>query len=149
MIQTPDGKTLHEVDGGVWANNPEFTAVEELKAMAVQVDKDILMVALGTGQVKLSKPAKELKHSGIIGWLVKANLIDIMMSAESEWSQEAATAIFPHNYRLQVPITPALSHMDNASEKNLAGLVQAAEAYLKEQETVVEELCDVLLKRDE
>ncbi|MEL6539403.1 MAG: CBASS cGAMP-activated phospholipase [Bacteroidota bacterium] len=147
VIKTPDGRTLHEVDGGLWANNPEFTTVEELKAMGVTAtDTDVLIVSLGTGQAKLGRPAKELVNAGIIGWLIKAssNLIDIMMNADSEWSQDAIEAIYPNNYRLQTPITASLSAMDNSSKQNMEGLLQAAEAYLKEQEQVIDEICNAL-----
>lgn len=144
VITTPDGSTLHEVDGGLWANNPEFTVIEELKAMGVTADTEVLMVALGTGQVKLNRPTKDLKNSGIIGWLINANLIDIMMSAESEWSESVATALFPNNHRLQVPIAPEISEMDNSSKENMESLLKAAEVYLQAQHKVVEELCKVL-----
>lgn len=143
VITAPDGSTLHEIDGGVWANNPEFTAVEELKAMGVST-QDVLMVAIGTGHVKLNQKAIKLRDAGVIGWLTSANLIDIMMSAESEWSKSAAEAIYPHNYRLQVAIAPEISAMDNSSKENMDALLKAAETYLQEQHEVVEELCEVL-----
>ena len=144
VIQAPDGSTLHEVDGGLWANNPEFTAVEELKAMGINAREEVLMVALGTGHVKLNQSAIKLKDAGIIGWLISANLIDIMMSAESEWSESAAEVLYPNNYRLQVTIEPALSEMDNSSKQNMDGLLKAAEDYLETHKGTVEELCKLL-----
>ncbi|MEL6152794.1 MAG: patatin-like phospholipase family protein [Bacteroidota bacterium] len=145
VIQTSDGRTLHEIDGGIWANDPEVTVVEELKAMGVSnLSTDVLMVALGTGKVALNKSAKDLKNAGIIGWLVNANLIDIMMSADSEWSESVATALFPQNYRLKVPIAPSLSAMDNSSQKNMNGLLKAAEACLKTQEEMIDKICKAL-----
>ena len=30
VIKTAQGELLHEIDGGIWANNPEFTAIRAL-----------------------------------------------------------------------------------------------------------------------
>ena len=146
VIKTKDSKPLHEIDGGIWANNPEFTALVGLKAMGISFpSEDVLMVSLGTGQAKLNRPPTELEDAGIVGWFVKAHLIDMMMHAESEWSDEVIAAIYPHNYRLQVPIAPSLGATDNSSSKNLAGLVQAAEAYISQHDAVIKELCSKLM----
>jgi len=145
VIQTPEGKTLHEVDGGLWANNPELAALPVLKAIGAPLSsQDVLIVSLGTGQTKLSKPAEDMNNAGIIGWLIRANLIDIMMSADSEWAEDIIERLYPHNYRLQVPIKSSLSAMDDSSPKNLKGLVQAAEDYLQQQAAVVTAVCDAL-----
>ncbi|XWN34613.1 MAG: hypothetical protein ROO73_03270 [Roseivirga sp.] len=124
-----------------------MAALTELKALDKPIaSKDILMVSLGTGKVQLSKPALHVKNAGMMGWVVQANLIDIMMSADSEWAETVIEQLYPHNYRLQVPITPALSHMDDSSPENLAGLLKAAEDYLQQQEEVVAAVCNELTR---
>ena len=123
------------MDGGLWANNPEDIVVIGLKEMGA-INTDVLLVSLGTGQAKLTQPVNTLKNAGVIGWLIKANLINLMMTAESEWSESLTATLYPNSYRLQVPISLSLSAMDNSTQQNMEGLLVATEAYLSQQRNV-------------
>lgn len=91
VLQDEVGNILHEIDGGIWANNPEFTAILSLHSMQQAVrSQDVLLVSMGTGIFKPTKNLRtqevhNLKNAGVIGWLLKAepNLIEMMLGADS------------------------------------------------------------------
>jgi len=143
VIKTSTGKLFHEADGGLWANNPESIAIWELGRLGLDRN-DVLMVSVGTGKVKLDKPIEKLKEAGVIGWVLRANLIDVIMSAESNWSQSAVSALFPVNHRIQIDLPKDLGKMDNASNKNLQGLVATTEQYIQTNTSSLNKLCDAL-----
>ncbi len=149
ILKAKDGSLLHEADGGLWANNPELTAVLAAKSMGNVPKEDVLLVSIGTGHVNpgkkvLSHEVSKLKQAGILGWLLRAqpNLIEMMMSADSEWSETLISTLYPHSYRLQVPIPQELSNMDNST--HVPKLQQLAEDYLKRNSSSFKELCKEL-----
>ncbi|OJW72867.1 MAG: hypothetical protein BGO68_00495 [Candidatus Amoebophilus sp. 36-38] len=137
VLNDEQGHTLHEVDGGLWANNPEFTAVLGIRNMhQIVANKDVLLISIGTGICRPTKKlyrkeATLLRNAGIIGWLLRAqpNLIEMMLGADSEWSETVISILYPHNYRLQVAIPHTLSNMDNST--NLDKLEKLAELYIQ------------------
>ncbi|MEM7055396.1 MAG: patatin-like phospholipase family protein [Bacteroidota bacterium] len=150
VLQTTDGKTLHEIDGGIWANNPESVAIAEQKALNINIDyKDVILVSIGTGRVKskqemLIQEVHKLKHAGIIGWLLRAkpNLIDMMMSADNKWAKQMTAMFYPNTHRIQVPLPPALSSMDDSQD--IDALKELAEAYILENDDFIHRLCTLL-----
>ena len=62
----PDGSTTYEVDGGIYANDPEAIAVREaiLNNPELKCDQ-IFMLSLGTGQPRLH--GQRLNNQGILG----------------------------------------------------------------------------------
>jgi len=130
------GRIVHEIDGGIWANNPEFIAIIALNSLKpAPPNQDIVVVSIGTGAVRpdtkiRAKEAHKLRNSGILGWLVGAqpNLIEMMMGADSEWSESAMSTLYQHSYRLQVSIPLALSSIDDS--RNLDKLESLAVDYI-------------------
>ncbi|WP_044282909.1 patatin-like phospholipase family protein [Candidatus Amoebophilus asiaticus] len=145
------GNILHEVDGGIWANNPEFIAIIVLDSMEKVPDKkDIIVVSIGTGVCKPNielcvKEVSKLQTAGILGWMlgVKPNLIEMMMSADSEWSRTAMSTLYPHSYRLQIPIPQSQSRMDDS--RNIDKLGKLAEEYIIHNKELFKNLCANLL----
>jgi hypothetical protein len=56
--------------------------------------ENILLISIGTGKITLGSSALKLKNAGVIGWVMKANLIDVMMSStnNSPYARTAKTA---------------------------------------------------------
>jgi patatin-like phospholipase/acyl hydrolase len=153
VLKNIHGEILHEIDGGIWANNPEFTAIRALSFMKhIPKEQDVILISIGTGAPKLNErelqkfrqQAAKLKNAGILGWMIKAqpNLIEMMMTADSDWSKDLISIVYPNSHRIQVHITQALSSMDNA--KNVEKLRLLAEEYIATDS--FKELCDKLVQ---
>lgn len=144
-ISTNKEKICYEADGGIFANNPNTLAISEVfRAKPSLTRHEILLVSIGTGNIKFTAPLENLKNFGIIGWVMKANLIDVMMNSESEvteWESELDS----NTVRLQVDINKDSSEMDNVSEENINKLLQAAENYIKDNDALIDVLCKKLV----
>jgi patatin-like phospholipase/acyl hydrolase len=150
VLESPKGSFLHEIDGGVWANNPAVVAAVALQNMHFPVhnSNDVLVVSIGTSLYQPNKElyAKELtslNKAGIIGWALRGtpNIIQIMLGASSVWSKMTVAAFYPHNYRLQIAIPETLSSIDDAD--NLEPLYKLTESYLS-RSTNFGKVCDLL-----
>lgn len=86
---------LHiNIDGGVFANNPETIGVTEALQLNPKLSRNNLYVlSIGTGAPKLNQEASKLTNSGVIGWVIKANLIDLMIDADNEWYNEEISTL--------------------------------------------------------
>ncbi|XP_027939441.1 patatin-like protein 2 isoform X1 [Vigna unguiculata] len=143
------------VDGGVAANNPALVAMAEvsneirnegscasLKVKPLQYKK-FLVISLGTGsqQHEMRYSADKASTWGLVGWLSSSGgtpLIDVFSHASSDMVDFHISSVFQarhaeQNYlRIQDDtLTGDLGSVDVATEKNLNGLVQVAEALLK------------------
>lgn len=135
------GNHYLEADGGIFANNPETIAAAEAVALCPDLDKNnIHVISIGTGNVKLNKGGLALKNAGAIGWVMQANLIDIMMTANVSWANDEVSIYYPASHRLQVPIPSNLGQMDNVSEENITGLLNAAEMFIKDNSALLEHI---------
>lgn len=138
IITNELGHRLHEIDGGIWANNPEFTAIRALSFMPEPPqEKDIILVSIGTGApipdtTILLEEANKLKNAGIYGWMIKArpNLVEMMMAADSDWSEALVASLYPNSHRIQVSIPHELCAMDDT--RNVEKLRLLAEEYVKQ-----------------
>ena len=150
VIQTEDQRTLYEIDGGIWANNPTDLAVAEIKVLNINIDpQNIILISMGTGSMKpdkamLLQEAAQLRNAGIIGWLIRAkpNLISMMIHANSKSSQYMTTSFYPNTHRLQISLPPHLSNMDDS--QHIDTLQALAEAYIIENEDYLDHLCTLL-----
>ncbi|KAK7376876.1 hypothetical protein VNO80_02294 [Phaseolus coccineus] len=143
------------IDGGIAANNPALVAMAEVSneithegsCGSVNVKplqyKKFLVISLGTGSQtqEMKYSAADASNWGVVGWVTNTNgspLIDAFSHASSDMVDFHITSVFQarrseHNYlRIQDDtLTGDLSSVDIATEKNLNGLVQVAEALLK------------------
>jgi patatin-like phospholipase/acyl hydrolase len=150
VLKNTHGEILHEIDGGIWANNPEFTAIRALNFMKhIPDNRDIVLISIGTGAPKpdrqaFQQQANRLKKAGILGWMLRAqpNLIEMMMTADSDWSKDLISIVYPNSHRIQVHIPRDLSSMDNA--KNIEKLKLLAEEYIITDSFMI--LCNKLIE---
>jgi patatin-like phospholipase/acyl hydrolase len=132
------GNHYLEADGGIFANNPETVAAAEAFELCPNLNKNnIHMISIGTGNVKLDAKGLALKNAGVIGWVMQANLIDIMIDANVSWANDEASIYYPSTHRLQVPIPSNLGQMDNISEDNIQGLLTAAEEFIENNSEIL------------
>jgi len=138
-------KVFIEADGGLFANNPAIMAVIEAKKINPSLQsKDILVVSIGTGKPRLNKPADDLKRFGVIGWLMRADLIGVMMGASSELTEWQLSILDLNTTRIQIDIDKELGEMDNVTDENINSLIQAANNYINDNEDIIKNLCDIL-----
>lgn len=140
-------ETTLEVDGGIYANDPELLAV--IEAMKKEKDlqpQEIFLLSLGTGTVKLKQGDQKLKNKGIWGWMTQVNLIDLMMNAnhQSEVFQIGSLSLHKR-LRVQIPLAQNLSSMDNPSPENLKSLIEITESVIESKKDQIDELCEFLL----
>ncbi|HXH54258.1 MAG TPA: CBASS cGAMP-activated phospholipase [Gammaproteobacteria bacterium] len=136
------GNHYLEADGGIFANNPEAVAAAEAFELCPNLSKNnIHIISIGTGNVKLGKGGLALKNAGVIGWVMQANLIDIMIDSNVNWANDEVSIYYPSAHRLQIPIPSDLGQMDNISEHNIKGLLNAAEKFIGNNSEVLKHIC--------
>lgn len=150
------------IDGGVFANNPALCAYAEVRKMNFSTllknkekpdkpsAKDMLIVSIGTGNVKEPYYFKEFKDAGMVKWIKP--LIDIMMSGNAETVDYQLRQIYgtltegnkDDYYRIQPEIKDCDNAMDNASVQNLKALHQdglsSVVSYKKQLDEIVDKL---------
>ena len=120
------------VDGGVFANNPALCAYAEARNPKTfggdpgPTAKDMIVLSLGTGEVKKPYYYQEAKDWGYLGWM--RPILDIMMSGVSETVDYQLRQIYdavgvPEQYlRIQPQLQQKNADTDNAEYDNLLDL---------------------------
>lgn len=139
-------KTLcYEADGGIYANNPSIVALTSAYKFNPGIGReDIVLISIGTGSVSLSKEVDKLKNDGVTGWLLDANLIDVMMSAEGDILEWESEILGINTKRLQVKLDQHLGSMDDASSSHMNALLTATETFIKNNSSAIDEICKIL-----
>jgi predicted acylesterase/phospholipase RssA len=145
------GGVVSLVDGGVFANNPAGHALAEINTMLPAKDDQFLMVSLGTGESMERMEKKYPADWGFIRWSVP--MIELVSESISEGVHRQMRDLLPPTdqrryYRFQVDLPDDTYYaLDNVAKKNIQGLIDSAEKYLKERRTIedLDELCVRLL----
>ena len=141
-------QVFYEADGGIFATNPAIMALSEGLSITPSLRKEeVMLLSIGTGRVKLNKPINDLKNAGIIGWVKDAGLIDVIMSATAEVTEWQASVLNFDTVRIQLELDKSMTGLDNASEENIAALLEATEEYIKQNNASIDALCKKLLER--
>ncbi|NBB84576.1 MAG: phospholipase [Alphaproteobacteria bacterium] len=128
----PITRTL--VDGGVFANDPVFSAFVEARKNDFAAG-DIHILSLGTGVATRSYPYREARNWGLIDWLRPSNatpIISILMHGQASSAAYLADRLLndadaPRYERIDMPLTaPAKDDLDDTSPENLRALEQVA-----------------------
>ncbi len=128
------------VDGGVFVNDPVFSAfVEAHKFATVEAPitrEDIHVLSLGTGFAMRSYPYEEVRNWGLIDWLKPSKstpIISVMMHGQASAAAYMAGRLLndqrddPRYVRLDAELTPPASdRMDDTSTGNLRALAEVA-----------------------
>jgi patatin-like phospholipase/acyl hydrolase len=137
--------TAHmEIDGGVFANNPEELAIGEALRMYPELKReDIDVLSLGTGMPKLTPP----KSYGVLGWISNSNIIDVMLNAGSLWSDKESSMICYGTERLQFDIAQGMDEFDNSSPEYLQSLLDATISLLASERPRLDKIITSLLPK--
>lgn len=150
------------VDGGVFANNPALCAYAEVRHKfnryfnlderyeSGPTASEMVILSLGTGDVKRTYPYDKAKHWGKIEWLLP--LFDIIMTGVSETvdyqMKQIYDAIQKHDQYLR--ISPILKDedifpIDDTSEKNLREIIKLAQEQTEKYRNRLDDFVDLLL----
>jgi uncharacterized protein len=130
------------VDGGVFAANPAMCGLAE--ALNEVSPREVVLLSLGTGERTHRRPFDEIKNWGLAHWA--RPILDVVFDGASDTVHYQLDRVLgPERYwRLQVELTLATDHLDDASEDNLAKLRGHAEQLIDERsadiDTVVAKL---------
>jgi patatin-like phospholipase/acyl hydrolase len=114
------------VDGGVFATNPAMCALAEVLNREDVRPRDVVMLSLGCGQHTEKHSFDQIKNWGLVGWA--RPILDVVFDGVSDAvDYQLQRVLDPERYfRLQVELTLASDHLDDASEENLAKLSSQA-----------------------
>src|SRR3984893_4142139 len=138
------------IDGGVVAGNPAMCAYAEAMKIGQIGDGGILMVSLGTGELRHSYKYADACNWGQLEWAQP--LIDIVMQGSNTaidyQLQQILQPAGPQQsyYRLQLELSQGGGNMDDASDSTLKFLIDLTQDYLSHPETKdkISQVCDKL-----
>jgi uncharacterized protein len=115
------------VDGGVFATNPAMCAFAEVLNREDVSPRDVVLLSLGCGERTEKHSFDEIKDWGLVRWA--RPILDVVFDGVSDAvNYQLERVLSPERYwRLQVELTLASDHLDDASEENLARLRRQAE----------------------
>jgi patatin-like phospholipase/acyl hydrolase len=138
--------TCIEADGGIFANNPAIMTVAFLLEQNPALNREnLILISLGTGQVRRKSDQISLHQGGILNWLIDANVIDLILNATAEVSEWTAIALGIPTYRIQVFLDPKDEQLDDATPENIKTLLDKTEDYIKNNNEQINKICDLLL----
>ena len=147
-IDTPDPIQYYAlVDGGVVAANPGMCAYAEAIRLG---HPDVLMVSLGTGELRHPLPYSDAKNWGQLEWA--RPVIDIVLQGSNATVdyqlQQLLNTDGPDQtyFRFQVELSAQTEAMDNAHPDNLKRLLDLAKDYMSHPDTQrnIGRVCDLL-----
>jgi len=136
------------IDGGVIANNPAMCAyAEAIKMGCLDNDRGVLMVSLGTGELRHPIQYKDATGWGQLEWA--RPVLDIALqgsSATVDYQLQQLLVTEGANqayYRFQLALTQDATEMDDARAENLKHLIDLTQDYLGKPETkdALDEVC--------
>ena len=143
LPQTPAAAMI---DGGVFANNPAMCGyVEAIKLYGAQ---DIMVVSLGTGQVKTPIHFRQARAWGLVGWV--RPLIAIFMDGVAATVEHQLGWLLPERngqpryFRLQTNLPPGMGSMDNTKPEHITALKHQAKTILETHRQEIDDICVLL-----
>lgn len=119
-----------EVDGGIWANNPEIVGVyQALKNRPDLKKEDMHILSLGTGKSVLKREYANFMDAGIFGWF-DSGLIDMMIDADSEWCNMDILSTYPNLVSIDVEMNRSLPLLDDCNDSTINSMLQDAEGFI-------------------
>jgi patatin-like phospholipase/acyl hydrolase len=136
------------IDGGVVAGNPTLCAV--LEARRLYPAAPHLVVSIGTGQATRGYSYDETMRCDEAGWAQRlmdivgdssGQTVDEQVATLLEGRQQAGTCAY---YRLQPRLGPSIGGAHDASPENLGALRAVASSFVRNYESVLQEVSDRL-----
>ncbi len=150
QVQSETHVTYALVDGGVFANDPALCAYAEARKMgSMPTAKEMVILSLGTGEVKTPYHYDQVKDWGGLGWVKP--VIDILMSGTVEVADYQLRQMYkavgaPNQYlRIQPPLAPQNSDLGNSDPANLHELVEIGERAAEQNDAALDDFVALLL----
>jgi len=148
-LNTMDGsRTLHLIDGGVFANNPTMCAfVEALRQFSPKSEK-VIVVSLGAGEITRSLEYERARHWGNFQWA--RHVVNIAFDGVDDAVDYQMNQLLNRNskhqryYRFQMDLHGANDDIDDATSVNIRNLKRLARAHVHERSKEVTGLCRLL-----
>jgi patatin-like phospholipase/acyl hydrolase len=138
------------IDGGVFANNPALCAYAEARKLGSKpTASQMVILSLGTGEVKTPYPYKEIKDWGQVNWA--RPVIDILMSGTVEVADYQLRRMYeavgaPEQYlRIQSQLGPENADLGNTEPENLHQLVEIGELAAEHDDEALDQFVALLL----
>lgn len=164
QIRSYYGQSFSLIDGGMFANNPALCAYAEARKIPFAdifenpekpnypAVNDMMIVSLGTGTEMKSYPINKYKNVGKLAWI--GPIIDILLSANSETVDYQLNQMFmtlgkrnrQNYYRINPSLKTASPEMDNVKKKNLEALIQAGLCYVDENNELLKQIAEKLIR---
>ncbi len=164
QIKSSYGQNFSLIDGGMFANNPALCAYAEARKIPFAdlfenterpnypTVNDMMIVSLGTGTEMKSYPIKKYKNAGKLAWI--GPIIDILLSANAETVDYQLNQMFmtlgkrnrQNYYRINPSLKTASPEMDNVKKKNIEALIQAGLCYVEENQELLNQIAEKLIK---
>lgn len=133
------------IDGGVFAANPALCAYAQARNM-YPMEKEFLVVSLGTGWQANNRPCTEVSKWGILGWVVPISTVMLNSSSATVDYQMRALVGRANYARFQVYLPDDAPGMDDASMENMLALEALAQQAVRQNAAAIERLCRVLTR---
>lgn len=164
QIKSMGGTSHPLIDGGIFANNPALCAYAEARKIDFKkmygksskpnkpTAKDMIIVSIGSGDVKEPYYYKDFKDAGVFQWVKP--LIDMMMSGNSETVDYQLRKIYetlekkdqPDYHRIQPNLVNADNSIDNATSENLNALHRDGLLTIAENKKELSRIIDKLIE---
>lgn len=105
-------------DGGVWANSPAMAAViESVCFLRIPIER-IDLLSVGTTDEPFT--VRKQIQSGIVGWLWKKRILDLLMNVQQESSLKLTKYLLgmPRFLRVNITTKPGIYRLDSLKEIN-------------------------------
>lgn len=154
-ITSTDGRrTIHTIDGGVYANDPAVVGLTH--AISLEPDKDALidgrvehlLVSVGTGFHDEPIVPQHSRNWGLLGWAPR--LIDVMFEGQADLASReveqllAGSRSFRRQWRLQVGLSRAYA-LDDISAANIAFLEESTAKFIADRNLEIDAMCKELV----
>ena len=138
------------VDGGIFANNPAMCAYADARKMLRadgEMDKKILLISLGTGNLTGKLEAGSAKDWGKLAWV--DTLIKMIFDGASDTVDYQLRQLLSEveYYRFQPQLTFGNDDMDDAGEVNLLELSALADIFIQENHSRLDTLIGQLVHK--
>lgn len=157
------GQWFTLIDGGIYANNPALCAYAEARKIPfgdfLKTNqkknyprlKDMIMISIGTGDVKKSYKYGDYKDAMKISWIEP--IIGMLLSSNAETVNYQISQMYntlsgkdkKNYYRLEPSLRDASAKMDDADKENIEHLIQAGLYYVDENKELLDEIAGKLI----
>lgn len=131
------------VDGGIYANNPSYIAIQYGLCKGYSI-KDIILCSIGTGSLTRPYTYNSTSKWGLVNWVQP--LIDMLMDSQScSVNVFGQTTLKDNYYKFDCLLTEALDDMDNSTLSQMSSLITQALHLIHDKTEYIDKLCESII----